>query len=46
MRPRENYTPFVAVTLGLTLAVIVSFQIYLFREPGRIAADEARDKHW
>lgn len=44
MRPRENYTPFVAVTLGLTLAVIVSFQIYLFREPGRIAADEARDK--
>ena len=44
MRPRENYTPFVAVTLGLTLAIVVSFQIYIFREPARIATDEARDK--
>jgi cytochrome c oxidase cbb3-type subunit 3 len=44
MRPRENYTPFVAVALGLTLAIMVSFQVYIFREPARIAADEARDK--
>lgn len=44
MRPKENYTPFVAVALGLTLAIIASFQIYIFREPARIAADEARDK--
>ena len=44
MRPRENYTPFVAVALALTLAIMVSFQIYIFREPARIAADEAHDK--
>ena len=44
MRPRENHTPFVAVALALTLAIMVSFQIYIFREPARIAADEAHDK--
>lgn len=44
MRPRENYTPFVAVALGLTLAIMASFQIYIFREPARIAADETHDK--
>ena len=44
MRPRENYTPFVAVFFGLTLTIIAAFQIYIFREPARIAADEARDK--
>lgn len=44
MRPRENYTRFVAVAFGLTLAIMVSFQIYILREPARIAADEAQDK--
>lgn len=44
MRPKENYTPFVAVALSLTLAIMASFQIYIFREPARIAADEAHDK--
>jgi len=44
MRPRESYTRFVVVTIGLTLAILISFQIYLFREPARIAADEEHDK--
>jgi mono/diheme cytochrome c family protein len=44
MRPRENYTPFVAVAFGLTLAIMVLFQIYILREPARIAADEIHDR--
>lgn len=44
MRPRESYARFVVVTIGLTLAILASFQIYLFREPERIAADEEHDK--
>ncbi|MCZ7572909.1 MAG: c-type cytochrome [Ardenticatenaceae bacterium] len=44
MRPRENYTPFVAVAFSLTLAIMALFQIYIFREPARIAADEAHDR--
>lgn len=44
MRPAENYTRHVTVAFGLTLAIMASFQFYIFREPGRIAADEARDK--
>jgi mono/diheme cytochrome c family protein len=43
MRPKENYTRFVSVALGLTLAILVTFQIYLWREPTRIEADEAAD---
>ncbi len=43
MRPRENYTPFAAVGLGLTLAILIVFQIYLLGEPGRIRAVEAAD---
>ncbi len=43
MRSGENYRPFVAVAFGLTLAILASFQVYIFREPGRIAADKAHD---
>ncbi len=43
MRLRENYTPFAAAGLGLTLAILAAFQVYLFREPGRIQAAEAAD---
>ncbi len=43
MRPKENYTRFVATGFILTLAVLVSFQIYIFREPQRIASVEATD---
>src|SRR3990172_1484992 len=38
MRSREDYTPFFAVGLGLTLAILAVFQVYLWREPARIEA--------
>ena len=44
MRPKENYLPLTGAAFGLTLAILITFQIYLLREPARIAADEARDK--
>ncbi len=44
MRQKENYTRHVALALILTLAVLASFQIYIWGEPGRIAAVEAHDK--
>lgn len=44
MRPHENYTRHLAVALGLTLAILILFQIYIFSEPARIAADEKRDQ--
>jgi cbb3-type cytochrome c oxidase subunit III len=43
MRPKENFTPFIAVAFGLTLAILASFQLYIFREPDRIAGVETRD---
>jgi len=39
MRPRENYSPFFAVGLGLTLATLAILQVYILREPARIQAD-------
>lgn len=44
MRSNENYTPLIGSAFGLTLAVLFSFQVYLLREPGRIARDMARDQ--
>jgi cbb3-type cytochrome c oxidase subunit III len=44
MRPKENYLPLTGTAFGLTLAILISFQVYLVREPARIAADEAHDK--
>lgn len=44
MRPPENFTPFLTTGLGLTLAILVTFQLYIQREPGRIEADMARDQ--
>jgi cytochrome c oxidase cbb3-type subunit 3 len=44
MRPKENYTPHLSAAFALTLTILVSFQAYVFREPARIAADEARDR--
>ena len=43
MRPRENYTPFFAVGLGLTVATLAILQVYILREPARIQADVAAD---
>lgn len=44
MRPRENFAPFVAVGLGLTLAILAAFQLYFLREPQRLQAVEAADR--
>lgn len=43
MRSKENYTPHLAVALGLTVAIFVSFQLYILREPGRISGVETND---
>jgi mono/diheme cytochrome c family protein len=44
MRARENYTLFVAAALGLTLAILVIFQVYFLREPSRIRLVKAADQ--
>src|SRR5579859_1637420 len=44
MRSKEDYVPYIALALGLTVAVLVSFQLYLWREPGRIAGVETNDR--
>lgn len=44
MRQKENYTPLVAIALGLTLAIVVTFQVYAIREPSRIANDAKREQ--
>ncbi|HEX9597619.1 MAG TPA: cytochrome c, partial [Anaerolineales bacterium] len=44
MRPRENYTPFITAGLSLTLAILATFQVYIWREPTRIQAVEAADR--
>ncbi len=44
MRPKENYSRYVVAGLVLTLAMLVSFQIYILREPQRIAAVSNEDK--
>lgn len=44
MRLSEDYSSFVAVAFGLTLAILASFQVYIFREPARIARDESAQK--
>ncbi len=44
MRPRENYTPFIAAGLILTVALMIVFQIYLWLEPTRIQTVQAADQ--
>ena len=44
MRASENYTPHVVAGLILSLAIFAAFQLYLLREPGRIAGVLAADK--
>ena len=44
MRYQENYTAFLSVGFGLTLAILAAFQVYLWREPIRIQRDAARDR--
>lgn len=44
MIPKENYTAMTAVAFALTLAILGSFQLYIAREPARIALDKERDQ--
>jgi mono/diheme cytochrome c family protein len=44
MRPQEGYTRFIIASLVLTLAILISFEVYVLREPERIARVEAQDK--
>ena len=39
MHTKENYLPLAATAAILTVAILVSFQVYVLREPQRIAAD-------
>ncbi len=43
MRSNETYTSYLTVATVLALAILASFQVYILREPGRIARDAARD---
>ncbi len=43
MGSKENYSRYIGVALVLTIVTFLLFQVYIFREPERIAADEQRD---
>lgn len=40
---RENSLPLVTAGAGLTLAILIVFQVYLLREPTRLESDAQRD---
>jgi mono/diheme cytochrome c family protein len=40
---RENYLPLTIAGAGLTFAILVTFQIYLLREPARLEGDTEQD---
>ncbi|MFQ5433864.1 MAG: c-type cytochrome [Anaerolineae bacterium] len=44
MRRKENYTQYIGVAFGFTLAILIIFQIYFWREPARLRADEEADR--
>ena len=44
MRPKENFRPYITSAFGFTLAILVTFQTYIWREPVRIQRDEAIEK--
>jgi cbb3-type cytochrome c oxidase subunit III len=44
MRSTENFTPYVSFALGVTIAILASFQLYIYHEPARIAKDVADQK--
>lgn len=43
MNRRENYGNLVLAATGLALAILVTFQVYQWREPARLRADAAAD---
>jgi mono/diheme cytochrome c family protein len=44
MKKRENYAQWVAAALILSVGILIAFQIYILREPGRIQNVLAADK--
>jgi mono/diheme cytochrome c family protein len=44
MRPKENYRPYLSVVLGLSLAILGTFQAYIWSEPVRLERDSAADR--
>jgi hypothetical protein len=44
MRVKEDYAPHITLAFALTGMILILFQIYIFREPDRIAGVEAHDK--
>ncbi len=40
MRSNENYLPYIATAALLTLAIFISFQVFILHEPARITAAE------
>lgn len=44
MRKKENYTPLIAAALGLTLAIVVTFQVYAIREPNRLDGENQQEQ--
>ncbi len=40
---RENNFPLIGAGAGLTLAILLAFQVYLLREPARLDSDAERD---
>jgi mono/diheme cytochrome c family protein len=40
---RENNLPLLSAGAGLTLAILIAFQVYLLREPARLQSDAVRD---
>lgn len=43
MRQKENHTPYLAAAFGLALCILILFQLYFWREPARIEAEETED---
>jgi mono/diheme cytochrome c family protein len=44
MRKKDTYTPLIAVALGLTFTIFVTFQVYAIREPSRLDAENQQEK--
>jgi mono/diheme cytochrome c family protein len=43
MRPRENYRPYLSIVLALSIAILGTFQVYIWREPARLKRDSTAD---
>ena len=44
MRPKENFRPYLSVVLGMSLAILGTFQAYIWREPVRLERNGAAER--